>query len=389
MSGRFDPVTFFGADRFNVTRRFDVVVVGGGIAGVSVAHAVAQRGRRVLLLEREAALAHHTTGRSAALFFQNYGHRDIRALSRSSRPFFDDPPSSLIDGALLRPRGALIVGFPDQTADLHAALEQTRQSADRVVIVDSDQVARLAPSLRRAIGGIYDPDAADIDVAALHQGFVRGLRSSGGEIWLSSGVDGLAADRDGWMLRCARETVRTDVVVNAAGAWADAFAEMAGLAPIGLEPRRRTAFMVTAPGGSEAWPLTSDVVMSFYFKPDGAQLLCSPADQGPSPPCDARPDEVDIALAIDRINEVTTLEIRSVRSAWAGLRTFCRDESMAIGADRNAPSFFWLAGQGGTGIQTAPAAARLAADLIVDGEVSEALHGAGVSAAQFDPSRFG
>jgi D-arginine dehydrogenase len=216
-----------------------------------------------------------------------------------------------------------------------------------------------------------------MDVAAIHQAYVRRLRSNGGTIATSREVTDLAAGPP-WRVVTPDGTWEADRVVNAAGAWGDEIAELAGLRPVGLVPKRRTAFMVTAPPESAEWPLVTDADHSFYFKPDGVQLLCSPADETPSEPVDARPEDVDIALAIERINEVTSLGIRSIRSSWAGLRTFAPDGSMVIGPDPDEPTFHWLVGQGGTGIQTAPAAAELLADLVIEGSTTTA----------FDPARF-
>ncbi len=363
--------------------RFDIVVIGGGIAGISAAHHLAARHRTVLVIDQERSLTHHTTGRSAALFFGSYGHADIVPLSSASRPFLDQPPPELTDLPLLHPRGALTVVTPEQTEHGHLLDEET----PGVVSLEAHEVERLVPVLRPVLGGRYEAGAADIDVAELHQCFVRGFRRGGGEIRTRWKFLRAEYGDDGWLVGTNQGNLRCDVVVDAAGAWGDEVALGAGVRPIGLEPRRRTAFMVMGPDGCDRWPLVTDVTMSFYFKPDGPQLLCSPADETASEPCDARPDPVDIALAIERINAVTHLEIRSIRSSWAGLRTFCPGGSMAIGSDADVPSFFWLVGQGGTGIQTAPAAGRLTADLIVDGEPSPELGDHGVDAAALDPRR--
>ncbi|HEY5649894.1 MAG TPA: FAD-dependent oxidoreductase [Acidimicrobiia bacterium] len=347
-------------------QRVDVVVIGGGIAGVSVA-AELSTNRAVTLLEGESTLAYHTTGRSAALFFGSYGHPDTLPLTRLSHEWFENPPT---DHPVLSLRGALTVAFSGDLPELEGGITISGSEAvDLVPVLDGT----------RLIGAVWEPDAADMDVAAIHQAYVRILRSNGGEIVTSARVT-LLERGSPWRITTAAGTWEADIVVNAAGAWGDEVAMMAGLAPVGLVPKRRTAFMVTAPPNSERWPLVTDAGHHFYFKPDGLQLLCSPADETPSEPCDARPQDVDIALAIERINEATTLGIRSIRSSWAGLRTFAPDGSMVIGPDPDDETFFWLVGQGGTGIQTAPAAAQLAAGLI-DGDPP-------MSGDPFDPARF-
>lgn len=343
----------------------DVVVIGGGIAGVSAAAALSEQ-LSVVLLERESTLAYHTTGRSAALFFGSYGHPDTLPLTRRSLEWFNDPPD--VDHPVLTPRGAMTLCFAGELPELEGGIPISAQEA----------VERV-PSLRAEllVGAVWEPDAADMDVAAIHQAYVRRLRSNGGTIATSQEVTDLAAGPP-WRIVTPNGTWVADQVVNAAGAWGDEIARLAGLRPVGLVPKRRTAFMVTAPPESAEWPLVTDADHSFYFKPDGTQLLCSPADETPSEPVDARPDDVDIALAIERINEVTSLAIRSIRSSWAGLRTFAPDGSMVIGPDPDEPTFHWLVGQGGTGIQTAPAAAELLADLVIGGSTT----------TPFDPARF-
>ncbi len=344
----------------------DVIVIGGGIAGVSVAAELSET-MSVVLLESEPSLAYHTTGRSAALYFGSYGHPDVVQLTRASRAWFDNPPNT--DQPVLSERGALTLSFGADVPN-HPGTSQISAHAAR----------ELVPALRSDLieAASWEPDAADMDVAAIHQAYVRQLRQNGGMIETSRPVTGID-HRGTWSVAAGDSRFEADIVVNAAGAWCDRVAQLAGVPPLGLVPRRRTAFMVTGPPQSERWPLVTDVGHTFYFKPDGPQLLCSPADETPSEPCDAKPEPVDIALAIERINAVTALEIRSVRSSWAGLRTFAPDDSMVIGFEPGLDGFFWLAGQGGTGIQTAPAAARLAA-----GMISEANDAATV----FDPARF-
>lgn len=363
----------------------DVIVIGGGIAGISVAAELEVAGMDVTLLEAERQLAYHTTGRSAALYFESYGHPTVRTLSRASRAYFEDPPQGTVDAPILSPRGALVVAPPDQIGALAAEVEEARSHGTDVRELTPEEAADIVPVLRTEMiaAASYEPGAADIDVAAIHQSFVRTFRRQGGKIVTAARVREMERDGDRWTVRTDRgASYEAPVVVNAAGAWCDVVGALAGARPIGLVPKRRTAFMVTAPPASSHWPLTVDAVHTFYFKPDGPQLLCSPADETPTEPQDARPEDIDIALAIERINEMTTLSIRSVRSAWAGLRSFVADGGMVIGFDPDVDGLFWLAGQGGTGIQTSPAAGALAADL-VRGVPSRI----GVDPAAFSPAR--
>jgi D-arginine dehydrogenase len=340
----------------------DVIVVGGGIAGVAAAYELAAR-HCVTLLEQEPLLAYHTTGRSAALFVENYGSGALRPLTAASRAFLDHPPDGFAEHALLTPRGAMTVARPDQVGVAEQLFAAGRSRSPAVEWLAAAAARERCPALRPgyAAAAVWEPDAADIDVAALHQGFVQGARSRGATIETAAALLRARRSATGWEVDTTAGIRGCDMVVDAAGAWGDIVAERAGVAPVGLVPKRRTAFMVAAPRESASWPMVIDADEGFYFKPDGEQMLCSPADTTPSDPVDARPEEVDVAMAIERINAATTLGIRHVRSQWAGLRTFAPDDAMVIGVDPDVAGFCWLVGQGGTGIQTASAAARLAA----------------------------
>ena len=363
----------------------DVLVIGGGIAGVSAGYYLAGAGHEAMLVETESRLAYHTTGRSAAVLYESYGVRAVQTLTAASRGFFDDPPDGLVDTPLLRPRAIVLLARPDQ-------MDRLKTEASHGVGLEAitpEEVKALVPVMRTELlaGGLIEPQAADLDVAALHQGFVRGMRRAGAIIRPAFPVETLARSGGRWRARAGEVSIIAEVVVNAAGAWADVVAEMAGVRPVGVVPMRRTAFMVPGRPEWSGWPAVVDIDQEWYFKPDGEQLLCSPAEEKPSPPCDARPREVDIALAIDRINQATTLGIRTVRSSWTGLRSFVADRSMVIGFDQDAEGFFWLAGQGGTGIQTAPGAGRLAASLITEGRPPPDQVDLGVALEAFSPAR--
>lgn len=367
----------------------DVAVIGGGMAGVSVAAELAAS-RSVVLVESEAQLAYHSTGRSAAMFIVNYGSGPIRPLTVASRGFFTLSHPGLADGPLMRPRGVLWIGGTGQEEVL-SDIAAAGGAGGAVEELTPEEAAARVPVLRpeRLTGAIWEPNPGELDVAAIHQVYVRRLRRDGGEILTSSPVRSLERVDGAWKVEAGDTAIRAAVVVNAAGAWGDEVAAMAGVAPVGLRPLRRTAFMVAGNEAWAGWPMVVNAADDYYFKSDGSQILCSPADETPTDPCDARPDPLDIARAIDEINRDTTLGIRSVRSEWAGLRTFAPDRTLVVGPDPAEPSFHWLVGQGGTGIQAAPAAARLAAALIEEREPDAVLKEAGVDAEQLSPARPG
>ncbi|MGB3441661.1 MAG: FAD-dependent oxidoreductase [Actinophytocola sp.] len=321
----------------------DVLVIGGGIAGVSIACELAADAH-VVLVEAEPELARHTTGRSAAIYAPSYGGPVVREFTRASEPLFGD--------GVLTARPALWIAVDDEGVDHLRELH-----ADPITAQQAVEMCRV---LRPPLAAAVDRTARDIDVMALHARYVRDLKGRGGEIRTSTRINGLRRDGGGWVAG----DVRADVVVNAAGAWVDRVAAMAGVPPIGLEPKRRTIAMVRAEV-DPAWPLVADAADRFYFRPESGGLLVSPADETPSEPCDARPDDLDVALAIERINAATTLGLRSVHTAWAGLRSFVADREPVVGAWPDHPGFVFFAGQGGYGIQMAPALARMGADIVL------------------------
>lgn len=365
-----------------------VLIVGGGIAGISAAAALAPHAD-VTVVEAEATLTHHTTGRSAALYFENYGAAAIRPLSRASRPYLESPATGLVDGPLLSPRGGLTVAADDELDELERLHGEGIAGGTVVERLDTAEAIALSPVLRpeAVAAALWEPEAADIDVAGLHQSMVRAARRHGAEIHLRTRFHDGAHHGSGWTARTGDGTWEGDVVVDAAGAWGDEVAVACGVEPVGLTPMRRTAFMVAGDDRWAATPMVIDARHSWYVRPDGSQVLCSLAEENPCHPCDPRPDELDVALAIERINAATTLAIRSVRSAWCGLRTFAPDRVMVIGPDPAIPGFVWLVGQGGTGIQTAPAAGRLAASLALGEAVPDDLLEAGVDTAALGPAR--
>lgn len=370
---------------------FDVAIVGAGIAGASAAHFLAPQAR-VVLLEREDQPGYHTTGRSAALFSETYGNASVRALSRASRGFFDAPPRGFSDHALLAPRGVVFFGRRAHRALLEEHAEDLRSTGGAVEWLAPAALRARVPALRPewADVGLFEPDAEDIDVHALLTGFLRGARAAGARIMTGAGLESAAHDGRRWALRTRAGTIEADVLVNAAGAWADDVAALAGAVPLGITPLRRTAIVFECPrfGGATDWPMAVDATEDLYFRPEAGRFLASPADETQSPPCDAQPDELDVAQLIERLQAATTFEVSRITARWAGLRTFASDRSLVAGFDAVQPKFFWLAGQGGYGIQTAPAMGMLAAALVTGKPLPPALADAGVDVAALAPARF-
>jgi D-arginine dehydrogenase len=372
-------------------RRADIVIIGGGIAGAGAAYALSPR-CRVILLERENQPGYHTTGRSAALFSETYGNAPIRALTVASRDFLMQPPPGFCDGPLLTPRGVLQVGTADKAARLDAAYEEMRSLVPSIQRLDAAAVLRQVPALRPEMvvaGALAEPEAMDMDVNAIHRGFLRGATAAGAQIVTDAGVRGLSRDGAAWRMETTQGEFRADVVVNAAGAWCDVIGSMAGLQPIGLKPKRRTVLTADPPAGLDCarWPMVIDADEMIYFKPDAGRFLISPADETPSEPTDAQPDEMDIAIAVDRFEALTSLNVRRIAAKWAGLRSFVADKTIVAGFDAAAPGFFWLAGQGGYGIQTAAAMSRVAGALALGDALPSDIRDLGVAEAELSPSR--
>lgn len=368
----------------------DFLVIGAGIAGASMACFLARAGS-VVVLERESQPGYHTTGRSAALFAESYGTPQVRALTLASRAFLERPPAGFTDHPILSDRGALFVGTPDQTVELDMLFEELLTQCDQMQRLSAEESLARVPVLERErlAGGVLDPIAADMDVHALHQGFLRGLRSGGGKLVCNADVTAIERTGAGWRAQAGERVFEAPVLVNAAGAWCDVIARLAGVTPIGLVPRRRSAFSFAAPPGVDFqhWPTVIGVDESFYFKPDAGQLLGSPANADPVEPHDVQAEEEDIATGIWRIEQATTLRIRRPSRAWAGLRSFVADGDLVGGFDPHAPGFFWCAAQGGYGIQTSAAMGEACAALACGGVIPARIGDFGVSASMLSPAR--
>jgi D-arginine dehydrogenase len=366
------------------THRFDVIVIGAGMAGATCA-AQLSADLKVALIEAEEAAGYHTTGRSAALWIQNYGPPDVQALTGMSRAFFEAPPPGFTDGTLMAPRAVINLAPPEQEAHLLRVLEEGVGLREISIAAVRELVPALKPDY--AVRASIETDAFDMDVAALHQGFLRQLRANGGVLALRSRAGRISRDDAVWQVETSAGAVfQAPVVINAAGAWGDQIAGLAGIRPLGLTPKRRTAVVIDpAPFVPTDWPMLGDIDHTWYCRAEArTRLMVSPADETDDTPHDVQPDELDIAIAIDRLQQALAIDVRRVEHSWAGLRTFTPDRSLAFGWDGAASGFMWCVGQGGYGIQTAPAAGKLVADFVLDRDPGIQ----GPILAMIDPRRF-
>lgn len=369
----------------------DFIIIGGGIAGASTGFWLSQHGK-VVVLERESHPAYHSTGRSAALFTAAYGTPQVRALTQASREFFDHPPSGFCEHPLLTPRGEMTVDFTGDAAELNNQYLSAKATVPQMQLLSADEACARLPILRRekVHGAIYDPTASDIDTDALHQGYLRGIRRNNGQVQTDCEVLGLSRDADGiWQVQTNGQSFSAPVVINAAGAWADKIAALAGARPLGLQPKRRAAFIFAGPEGVDIhhWPMLVSLDESFYMKPDAGMFLGSPANADPVEPHDVQPEELDIAMGIYQIEEATTLTIRRPTRTWAGLRSFVADGDLLSGFDPQVPGLFWVAAQGGYGIQTSPAMGMASAALVRGESLPDHLKQFGLTAAMLAPAR--
>ena len=377
------------------TNAIDVVVIGAGIAGTSVAYFLSNHAK-VLVLERESQAGVHSTGRSAALFSESYGSAQVRALTRASRSFFERPPRGFVEPALLSPRGALVMGTRQQASLIESAYEAIRAGTPSLQLLDEVQMRSLVPVLEPQFAqlGFFEPGAADIDVNTLHQGFIRGLKQRGSRLECDVSIHAIERVGGEWLLEVAMRgaqphTLRAPLLIDAAGAWADEVAALAGVAPLGIEPRRRSAFLFDPPDGvtTAHWPFVTSVAEDFYFKPDAGLLLGSPANADPVLPHDVQAEDLDIALAIDRIERATTMRIQRPMRPWAGLRSFVADGGLVGGFDPTARGFFWLAALGGYGIQTCAAMGEACASLALGRALPTHLTDTGLTASMLGVER--
>jgi len=369
----------------------EFLIVGAGIAGASLAYELGDA-HAVTVLEAEEQPGYHATGRSAAFFSETYGNETIRALTAASRTFFEQPPAGFVEHPLLEPRDCLILAGHDELEALHEQFAELRQHAAGLSLESAEFALKRVPVLRRSeiSGCIWESDSQRIDVHALLQGYLRGFRRRGGRLVTGARVQAASRKNDAWLIETTAGEFRARVLVNAAGAWADQVAAHAGAVPLDLQPLRRTVCVIEteAPDDCSDWAAVTDLDESFYSIPEAGRLLLSPADETPAPAGDAYPDDLDVAIAVDRLEAITTLRVRRVLQQWAGLRTFAPDRIPVVGFDSRLASFFWCAGQGGYGIQTAPALSRLAAALVQRAPIPGRLRSAAINGEALAADRF-
>lgn len=371
---------------------YDVAIIGAGMAGASLA-AQLDPGLSVVLLEAEERPGTHATGRSAAFYTETYGGPDVQPLTTASKDWYFNTQSVSSGALMVTRRGALHVNWREpqaKTVQFHASLKALSPDLS---IQTPDACHEICSAVPRAHikSGVYDPDCCDIDVASVHDHFLRQSKQRGVALMCHFAVSSAKRMSGVWVISSrSRQTIRAKTLVNAAGAWADQVAMIAGAAPLGLSPKRRTVGVFDLEDGQvdSKWPLVLDLGDSFYFKPEGPQLLISPADETPSAACDAQPEVEDIALAAHRFEMATGRKLGQCRAKWAGLRTFAPDRSPVYGYDSEIADFFWCAGQGGFGIQTAPAAGALGAALLQRNTLPQSLRVCGITSERYAPQRF-
>lgn len=362
---------------------YDVAIIGAGIAGASLAAELAARAS-VLMLEAEDRPGYHATGRSAAFWHETYGGPDVQPLSRASFDWLSRPPAETGAASFLAPRGAVTIARAADEAKLDAYAGEFAASGLAFERLDRQELAAHCPGLKSEWSlGLREPDCCDIDVAGLHQAYLRVAAKGGAVLQCRAELQQASRGGDAWRIATRQGEYQARILVNAAGAWADEVSRRAGVLPLGIAPFRRTMVQLrVAPPVSASMPLIVDVDGNFYFKPDGGGgVWLSPHDEIPSEPCDAAPDEMDVAIAIDRLEQVVDWQVRGVTHKWAGLRSFAPDRLPVYGFDAGAAGFFWFAGQGGFGIQTAPAAAKIGAHLILGAPADPMV-------LDIDPSRY-
>ena len=371
-------------------RECNFLIVGTGIAGASAAYHLAGSSS-VILLERESQPGYHSTGRSAAVYAESYGPRLMRVMTVASGPFLRKPPAGFADVPLMHPRGALFLAREDQRSALEDLVKELSELSDDLRLMAPEEALRLCPVLKRDYLALaaQDPTVMDMDVNAIHQGYLRAARAKGAEIATGAEVTALESRGGTWHARTKVGEFSAPVLINAAGAWADVVASLAGVRKIGLQPKRRTVIVFDGPVGLDMgkYPIAADCGEQFYFKPESGRVLASPADETPVEPQDVQPEEIDIALVVDRVEQASTLKVERIVRRWAGLRSFVKDKNPVVGFAPDAQGFFWLAGQGGYGIQTSYAMGLTAASLATGKGLPDAIKSYGLSESDLGPQR--
>lgn len=370
---------------------FDIAIIGGGIAGFSLAHFLAPH-RKLLVLEREDVFGYHATARSAAEFAFRFHSPLVGKLAALSFPFLNNPPSGFAGVPLLRERGMILIAPEEKRSRLDEVFAAESASTDRLQRLGQSEVLARAPILNPGffLSAFFDPDCWDIEADALFQGFRKSAAAHGAVSRVKAEVAGAARKGSIWTIQTNAGSFEAAIIVNASGAWADHTAAVFGAQPLGHTPLNRTVITANLPAGIDwrSMPEVQEIDEDFYMKPDAGRLLLSPADENESVPCDAQPEELGIAWAMHWLAEATTIKADRPASSWAGLRTFAPDRAPVVGFDPKVEGFFWLTGQGGFGIQTSPALGELAAELLLNGKLSDHFDRRGLTTAQFSPKRF-
>ena len=370
----------------------DFLIVGAGIAGAGLAYRLAGHGN-IVICDMEDQADYHTTGRSAAFYAETYGGGKVQPLTSCSKDFLHTPPIGFCEVPLISDMGVIHVFDKNQRARAVAEFEATIVSLPHIRLLDTAELTAKLPQLAgsRFVGGIYDSECGNLNVASLHQGYLRAAKKMGAEIILGAGFESAVYEGGLWTVRLRGQALQARFIVNCAGAWGDEIAERCALSPIGLEPLRRTLVTIPNPDGlpiDNGSPIVLEFDEKFYFKPEGTGYLISPADETLSPPCDSQPEIEDVAIAVDYFERATGSSVAVVEAKWSGLRTFAPDRAPVIGFDRSSNAFFWNVGQGGYGIQTSPAWSRLAASLILGHGMPDDIKSFGTRPEWYTPGRF-
>lgn len=370
----------------------DFLIIGGGIAGLSAASRLARHGN-IVVLEGEDALGYHSSGRSVTFSHYGIGNSSVRGLTSYSRAFFEAPPEGFCPTPLCRTQTSLYAATEGALSELDLMHREIKRFAE-VHLAEAAEIEALCPVLKTGPGGfisaVVDNSGLRLDADALLQSFAREIRSKSGEIHLGKRIASIGRAGSNWRVRTeAGDEYEAPILINAAGAWADHLASLAGVKPLGLQPMRRTIIVIDPPADADVqnWPFVHSVKSDFYMLPESGRLLVSPVDEAPSDPCDTYPEEYDIALAASKVEEYTRLNVRRIAHSWAGLRSFVADRVPTAGFAPDAPGFFWLAGQGGYGLQTAPAMAEIVEALVIGSDWPSGLADLGLSREQIEPLR--
>lgn len=367
----------------------DFIIIGAGIAGASAAYELSGEGT-VLLLEREKWLAYHSSGRSAAVYMQTYGNRTVRGLTKGSLEFYSNPPADFSESPLLRSRGAVFLSTNEQNELIQQHYNDMKDYIEDLKLLNQDEISELIPIMNKDIfkAGIYEKSAMDMDANEIHQSYIRGMQRKGGRLITDCEVNSIAKKDSMWHVETTMGEFSAPVIVNAAGAWSDVVAKLAKIKPIGLEAKKRTVLFVGMDGQDISnWPYVGDISETFYFKPDAGRLFVSPCDEIPITPCDAKPNELDVAVAVNTLEIATNLVVNDIESSMAGLRSFVADRTPVVGEEKEAENFFWLVGQGGYGFQTAPALARCCKAAVTRSDFPQDLIKLGVDKDGLSPDR--